>query len=71
MNIEHPEITRTLNTGYPNLIAQPEHAGMDYFDNEILVGDEIVVTPNGDIILADSLEDYLLEVLGFEFKQAE
>lgn len=68
--IEHPMITRINATGYPNMIAQPEHAGIDFFGNEILVGDEII-EHDGNVILADSLEDYLIEELGFEFKTAE
>lgn len=70
MPIEHPMITQIRATGYPNMIAQLEHAGIDFFGNEILVGDEIIVH-NGEVILADSLEDYLIEELGFEFKTAE
>ncbi len=71
-DIEHPEITRTINTGYPSLDKQPEHAGIDYFGNEILVGDSIVIDPvNGETILEEHLEDYLIEKCGFEFKTAE
>ncbi|MGI8351713.1 YqaI family protein [Niallia circulans] len=68
--IEHPVISQIRSTGYPNMIAQPEHAGIDFFGNEILVGDEII-EHDGNVILADSLEDYLIEELGFEFKTAE
>ncbi|PKR82798.1 YqaI family protein [Heyndrickxia camelliae] len=51
---------------------QPEHAGIDYFGNEILVGDSIVIDPvNGETILEEHLEDYLIEKCGFEFKTAE
>lgn len=68
---DHPIIESLERTGLVNMAAQSEHAGIDYFGNEILVGDEIIVTPDGDTILSDSLEDYLIEVLGFEYKQAE
>jgi len=42
MHLEHPEITQVNRTGYANMIAQSEHAGVDYFGTEILIGDEIV-----------------------------
>ncbi|WP_404293138.1 hypothetical protein LG276_00865 [Cytobacillus kochii] len=67
--MEHPEVTQLRRTGYPNLIAQPEHAGIDYFGEEILEGDEIVEY-DGEIILEGNLQRYLCEVLGFEFKSA-
>jgi hypothetical protein len=70
-DLEHPQITKVNRTGYANLVNQPEHAGIDYFGNEILVGDSVIVAPNGEVILEDSFEDYLIEVLGFEFKTAE
>ncbi|MEA1855619.1 hypothetical protein U9M49_21385 [Cytobacillus sp. OWB-43] len=67
--MEHPEVTQLRRTGYPNMIAQPEHAGIDYFGKEILEGDEIVEY-DGEIILEGNLQRYLCEVLGFEFKSA-
>jgi hypothetical protein len=71
MSIEHPIITRINDTGYPSKEVEPkESADVDYFGNEILVGDEVVVH-NGETILTDSLGDYLIEVLEFEFKTAE
>jgi hypothetical protein len=72
--IEHPDITRCNRTGYPdglsNMISQPEHYGIDYFGDEILVGDEIVEI-NGEIVLKDNFEDYLTEVLEVKFMTAE
>ncbi|MEK4921993.1 hypothetical protein MKX78_08760 [Cytobacillus sp. FSL R5-0569] len=67
--MEHPEVTQLQRTGYPNLVVQPEHAGIDYFGEEILEGDEIVEY-DGEIILEGNLQRYLCEVLGFEFKSA-
>lgn len=64
--LEHPSITQANKTGYANMIAQPEHVGKDYFNNEILVGDD-VVEYDGDIVLRDNLDDYLVAI-GFEFK---
>ncbi|WP_018664591.1 YqaI family protein [Heyndrickxia acidiproducens] len=72
MCIEHPDITQTLKTGYPNLIEQPEHFGTDFRGNEILVGDSVVLDPEtGEICLEEDLEDYLIEVKGFVFKTAD
>lgn len=68
--MEHPMITQVNRTGYPNMVVQPEHAGIDYFDTEILAGDEIV-EDNGELILKENLERYLEEVYGFQFKLAE
>jgi hypothetical protein len=66
LDLQHPDITRTLKTGYPNLVEQPEHMGVDYFGFEILTGDE-VVEYDGEIVLRENLHDFLQE-LGFEFK---
>lgn len=69
--LEHPIITAVNQTGYPDLREQQEHAGMDYFGNEILVGDDIFEDPNnGEVVLKENLEEYLAEVYGFEFKEA-
>lgn len=70
MNIEHPVITRTMETGYANMMGQPEHVGMDALGDEILVGDDIIEI-NGEVILEKNLEDYLIEYLGATFKTAE
>ncbi len=43
---------------------------IDYFGNEVLKGDSVVLDPsNGEMILEDSLEDYLIEVKGFQFSR--
>lgn len=68
--LEHPVVTQINQTGYPNMVAQPEHAGNDFFSDEILEGDSIV-EHDGNIILESNLEDYLIEELGFKFKTAE
>lgn len=70
--LEHRDVTETQRTGYANLVAQPEHFGTDYFGNEVLIGDSVVLDPsNGEMILEESLEDYLIEVKGFQFKTAD
>lgn len=71
-NLEHSDVTEANKTGYANLVAQPEHFGTDYFGNEVLKGDSVVIDPsNGEMVLEDSLEDYLIEVKGFQFKTAD
>jgi hypothetical protein len=71
-DLEHPSITQVNKTGYANMAAQPEHAGIDFYDTEILEGDRKVIDPNnGAEILVENLERYLAEEYGFEFKQAE
>ena len=70
MNIEHPVITRTMETGYANMISQPEHVAVDVMGDEVLVGDSIIEL-NGEIILESNLEDYLIERLGAQYKTAE
>lgn len=65
---DHPVIERMERTGYPNMIEQPEHAGTDYFGDEVLEGDSIVEY-DGEIVLKENLEKFLAEI-GFEFKTA-
>ncbi len=68
-HIEHPGITKTLKTGYPEKI---ENQPVDYFGNVICPGAAIVQDPDtGAIVLEDSLEDYLIEVKGYWFKNAD
>jgi hypothetical protein len=70
IKMEHPMITQINRIGYPNMVAQHEHAGIDYFGNEVLQGDEII-EDNDEVILKENLERYLQEVYGFQFKLAE
>jgi hypothetical protein len=70
-DLEHPSITQALKTGYPNLVAQPEHFGTDIFDDEILVGDTYIELPNGELLLESNIEDYLIEILGCTYKKAD
>lgn len=67
---DHPIIEQIESTGYPANM-QEQSCGTDVYGNEVLVGDEIVILPNGELLLEDSLEDYLMEHLGFKFKTAE
>lgn len=67
--MDHPLVTQIERTGYPNMIDQPEHAGIDFFGDEILDGDEFVEY-DGELVLIDNLNRYLSEEMGFEFKTA-
>lgn len=71
--IEHPMVTQINRTGYPREMEEkPQHFGIDAMGNKILIGDSIVVDEeNGEIILEDNLEDYLIEKRGFRFMKAE
>ncbi|MCM3404939.1 hypothetical protein M3655_22640 [Cytobacillus oceanisediminis] len=66
---DHPMIEQIQRTGFPNMAAQLEHSGIDYFGDEILEGDDIVEY-DGEIVLRDNLERYLSEVMEFKFKTA-
>lgn len=75
--IEHPMITRINATGYPSKDIEPQEepdtkevACKDVYGNVVLVGENIWIH-GGEVIKDDSLEDYLIEVLGFENKNAE
>ncbi|MEC1155676.1 YqaI family protein [Cytobacillus horneckiae] len=62
--MEHPLVTQIERTGYPNMIEQPEHIGIDFFGDEILDGDEFVEYED-ELILIDNLNRYLVEEMGF------
>lgn len=70
-DLEHPDITRANRTGYTNEVAQAEHFGTDVMDHEILVGDDYIELPNGELLLESNLEDYLIEHLEWKFKTAD
>jgi hypothetical protein len=55
--MEHPTITQLNRKGYLKMIAQPEHAGIDYFGTELFPGDDIVEDPaTGDVVLKEDRE---------------
>ncbi|KLV27255.1 hypothetical protein ABW02_06980 [Niallia circulans] len=74
--LEHPMITRINATGYPSKDIEPQEekpkkvACKDVYGNVVFVGEDVWIH-NGQVIPDDSLEDYLIEVLGFENKKAE
>lgn len=76
--LEHPMISEINRTGYPkemlgsgfeNAVIQPEHAGIDFFGDEIIEGDEIIIDKEnfGEIILKEHFKRYLEERCDFEF----
>jgi hypothetical protein len=62
----HPVINEMEQKGLVNALNQPECQGLDYFGNELLIGDD-VVEYDGEVVLRDNLYDFL-EALGFTFK---
>ncbi|WP_378210047.1 YqaI family protein [Anoxybacteroides rupiense] len=69
-DLEHPAITRTLRTGYPEPI-ESDHWGVDACGDEILYGDAIYEFPDGEIVLEENIFEYLSQVLGAVRKFAE
>ncbi|MEI2368288.1 YqaI family protein [Niallia circulans] len=70
--LEHPLITQINQLGYPAELLEEEieHAGLDYYGDEIIEGDPIAEY-NGETILQSNLQRYLNEEFGFIFKTAE
>ena len=71
MDIQHPMITQIEKNGYPNMVDQEEHFGIDIMGDEVLVGDDYIEFPDGEILLESNIDDYLIEMLGCEFKTAK
>lgn len=58
--LEHPDITRVNHAGY--LHPEPKHYGFDFFGNEVLVGDKILVLDD-EFFLKEELLDETIKVL--------
>ena len=68
---DHPVVEQMNRFGYPKeVFEQPEHCGLDYFGEEILTGDKVYEF-DGEMVLEENLEQYLVEVLGFEIREAQ
>ncbi|WP_077623809.1 YqaI family protein [Sediminibacillus massiliensis] len=68
--LEHPTVTQINRTGYPKeALEQPEHCGIDALGDEILVGDKIFEI-DGETVLEENLERYLVELMGAQIKEA-
>ena len=61
-NLEHPDITRTLKTGYPCPVDSPK--GKDFFGNQIYPGDEILEFED-EVFIVDEISTDLQEFLEF------
>ncbi|AJH77682.1 YqaI family protein [Heyndrickxia coagulans] len=66
--IEHPDITRVRRFGYLQN-NEPELFGYDYFGDEIFYGDD-VVEMDGEIVLQDNLQKFLVELYDAKFYTA-
>lgn len=76
-DIEHPSITMARATEYPTrnhseheMASENNYPIEDSFGTEIHSGDKYFVIGDS-IVLEDNIEDYLIEVLNAEPKQAE
>lgn len=59
-----------LEDDLPNLVAQPEHSGSDFYGFEILEGDQIAIDAENfhEEILREHLTRYLIEQCHFLYK---
>ncbi|MFC5587584.1 hypothetical protein ACFPRA_01505 [Sporosarcina soli] len=81
--IEHPAITRTNLTGYPEIdyldheryrkanFHALDHPVEDYYGAEIMKGDKYITTDKRHVVLEANLRDYLQEELGAVFYEAK
>lgn len=72
--MEHPDITRTLQTGYP-IQDEREQAVSDFpiedhFGSEIREGDKYFEDGAGRVVLESNADDYLIEVIGVKYRDA-
>lgn len=71
--MEHPEIQRTMLTGYPTAAhvkwEEEDHPIEDFSGNEIRTGDTYYLI-DGEAVLADNLEEYAIERLGAKIVSA-
>lgn len=71
--MEHPEISRTLRTGYPKYNERAETYGVDALGNEVYTGDEILVLDD-TYFLTDELvqqSEEILKLFGATYHIAE
>ncbi|QPC47135.1 YqaI family protein [Mangrovibacillus cuniculi] len=71
--MDHPVVKNLESIGHASLEDfKNESVGNDYFGNEIMFGDEIVLDPmTGGTVLRESLSEYLEEQYGFAFREAK
>ena len=72
--IEHPQISMAMATGYPTKAYSDyetqkeiehveDHPVEDMFGTDIIPGDGYFIDPEGRVIYANNIEDYLIETL--------
>ncbi|WP_336822985.1 YqaI family protein [Sporosarcina sp. USHLN248] len=81
--MEHPAITQTMRTGYPEIdyleheryrnanYKAEDYPVEDYFGSEIQAGDKYIMTDSGHVVLEGNIRDYLQETLGAVFYEAK
>ncbi|GAB3801461.1 YqaI family protein [Virgibacillus kimchii] len=71
MDIQHPDISKARVHGQlREMMDQPEHSGIDALGTEILSGDKIYEFGH-ETVLEDNLEEFLVEHLGVEIREAQ
>jgi hypothetical protein len=73
--LEHPMLSEMNQFGFlkmqglENVVNQSECAGIDYYGNEIIEGDDIVIDKENfhEIILKENLTQYLVDKCEFAF----
>lgn len=63
----------SMHNGYGKVDPQEQmidHPVEDALGNEIMPGDEFLIAPDGEVVLRDSIMDYMITQLGFEKKTA-
>ena len=72
--MEHPDIRRTMLTGYPtkehSLWEVEDHPIEDFTGSEIRTGDSYYKI-DGEAVLVDNVEDYMIERLGAKLQTAK
>lgn len=66
MGLQHPEVTKIMQTGYPSWAQEPQVIGEDSLGNDIHVGDSIYVLDDEVFVCGEITQDAIdvLEVLG-------
>lgn len=68
MSIEHPVVTRLNMYGY---LEDEDKPVLDYFGNEVYLGEEVIIDEDGDFVAINDFEDFLIKKFGFKFKELE
>lgn len=71
--LEHPDITRTIRTGYPVYRPRREEYGIDALGNEVFVGEDILVLDDEFYLVEELSCDArrILEIHGASYEIAQ